>query len=109
MLKYLSIFLCSCLFSTSLLAMDVSNPDPVLGIDYTRAFDQAKIQQKYPALMEHLGCADNVVLEDSEASNNCQPDCEYIAIDNVENISHLEQLAAYFALSCLDRGCCENK
>jgi hypothetical protein len=95
MLKHSSIFLYLCIFSTSLLAMDVSNPDPVLGIDYTRAFDQAKIQQKYPALMEHLGCAYNVALEDSEASNNCQPDCEYIAIDNVEDISYLEQLAKY--------------
>lgn len=95
MRKFLTNLLCSCLISTSLLAMDGSNQDPVAGIDYTRAFDQAQIQRKYDELMESLGCANNVAQEDAEASNNCQPNCEYILIEKVEDISYLEQLAHY--------------
>jgi hypothetical protein len=51
---------------------DSSADDAFAGIQYSQAFDQKAIYQKYRTLLEKIGCADNVFQSDADADSITQ-------------------------------------
>lgn len=92
-----------------------SNQNPVAGINYTKAFDQSRIYEKYSDLMEHIGCDENLKFSKPDSPSlfeqcqgvasglikDCQNNGDYIAIDLRDNLYYKEQLSN-FQNECLD-------
>lgn len=103
--------ICSCFFCGSSEGMESpqSNQNPVAGINYTKAFDQSRIYEKYSDLMEHIGCDKNLKFSKLESPGlfdqclgvtsalikDCQNNDDYIAIDFRDNLYYKEQLSNF--------------